>query len=279
MLKKVLLIGGDERAARMASLLAADGYETQTLGLFSRDERLARPAEAEALVFPYPRSAADGLTPTFTGLSVHPQDVLAAAKPGTLVLSGAGLENWQDSGEALGLTWKRYESDESFLQANAEISAEAAVFEAMRMTDTTLMDLTALVTGYGRFGRALALRLAALGAQVWVAARREQQRAWARSDGLQAVGLKELAQVLPRVGLVLNTVPAPVFSPDSLSLLPRDAALMELASAPYGFDLKAAAALGLKAQRLPGLPARYAPASAAGALKQAVRRLLEEETP
>ena len=52
---------------------------------------------------------------------------------------------------------------------------------------------------------------------------------------------------------------------------------MELASAPYGFDLDMAKALGVQCVPLPGLPAKYSPRSAAMALRDAVVQLLEEE--
>mgnify|MGYP002597693430 FL=1 len=58
--------------------------------------------------------------------------------------------------------------------------------------------------------------------------------------------------------------------------LPKGAWLLELASAPYGFDRDAAAAMGLNVEVLPALPARYAPRSAARALKQVSMELLRE---
>ena len=278
MLKRVLITGGDERAARMAPMLEAEGFEVHTLGLFQGDERGLQTGWAHALLFPYPRSVAGGLVPTLTGLTLRPEDALACAAPGAVALHGAGLEkHLLAAGE--GLRWTAYSHDERFLTMNAELSAEAAVYEAMGMTDEALMGMTMLVTGYGRFARALALRLKALGATVWVAARRQAQRLAAASDGMRAADFSELADVLPRVSMALNTVPAPVLDNEQLSLMKPGACLLELASAPYGFDRARAEAAGLKTALLPGLPARYAPQSAARALKQACVRLMLEAAP
>ena len=85
-----------------------------------------------------------------------------------------------------------YWEDERLESCNAQLSAEAAVCEAMQRTDFALMDQTVLVTGYGRFARALASRLHALGAEVWIAARREEQRLAAAGDGLHAVSMELL---------------------------------------------------------------------------------------
>ena len=136
--------------------------------------------------------------------------------------------------------------------------------------------MAVLVTGYGRFGRALAKRLKALGADVWVAARREEQRLAARSDGMRAASLLELPALAGRMDMVLNTIPARVLGTEALAALPKGAWLLELASAPYGFDRDAAARLGLNVEVLPALPARYAPQSAARALKQVSLELLRE---
>ena len=79
-----------------------------------------------------------------------------------------------------------------------------------------------------------------------------------------------------RVDMVLNTIPARVLGTETLAALPKGAWLLELASAPYGFDRDAAAAMGLNVEVLPALPARYAPRSAARALKQVSMELLRE---
>lgn len=278
MLKRILMVGGDERALRAAPLLEAECYTVETLGLRAEDEKRAEIGAADALLFPYPFSARDGKVPTLTGLTLHVEDVLAAAGKGATVLAGSGLDAFVDAANAAGaeLSQLRYMQDELFIQKNAEISAEAAVYEAMRLSSKTLFDRRVLVTGYGRFGRATAKRLAALGAEVWAGARREEQRLLALSDGMHAVALDCLAQIAPRIDLVVNTIPCQVIGESALLALPPDACLLELASAPYGFNREAAKARRLYCEVLPALPARYAPDSAAKALSHACVRLLSE---
>lgn len=270
MFRNLLLVGGDKRALHLAKLLREDGYLVDGIGLSRGDERTARIEEADALLFPYPFSVREDCVPCLSGLTLHPRDVLSRAKPGAVLLAGRGLE--ADGPFVL----KRYMSCDALEERNADISAEASVHEAMGRMDTALMDATVLVTGYGRFGRALARRLRALGARVWVAARREEARLLAASDGMRAVSLLDLHEVLPKVDMVLSTVPARVLGEAELRAMRPGTWLLELASAPYGFDRDLAGALGLHAEVLPGLPARYAPRSAALALRHAVIRLLLE---
>ena len=278
MIRNILLIGGDRRALLTAPMLAGEGYEVRTLGLNAGDEKQADIAGADALLMPFPFAVRGGNVPTLTGLTLHPGDVLECAANGAAVLAGSGLEPYIAAEEALGkkLRLTYYASHEPFVQKNAELSAEAALFEAMGRTQRALMDQTVLITGYGRFGRALALRLKAAGAKVWVAARREEARLLAGEEGMHPIMPEEIAEVAPEIGMVLNTVPAPVIDGDALKALPEGTWLLELASAPYGFDAGEARRLGLNCDTLPGLPAKYACESAALAMKEAAMRLLVE---
>lgn len=270
MFRNLLLVGGDKRALCLMELLQEDGYVMDTIGLRRGDERTARVEDADVLLFPYPFSVRGDSVPCLSGITLHPEDVLTRAKPGTVVLCGRGLDVERP------LIRKRYAECEALEERNAEISAEAAAHEAMGRMERAILDATLLVTGYGRFGRALARRLKALGATVWVAARREEARLLAASDGMRPVPLSGMEDVLPRVDMVLNTVPSPVIGERELRALKPGSWLLELASAPYGFDRDAARAMGMNVETLPGLPAHYAPQSAALALRKAVIRLLLE---
>ena len=198
LLRKLLVAGGDGRMLRLARMLAGDGFAVSTLGLVSGDEKTAGVASAQALLFPYPFAVRDGRVPTLTGLTLHPEDVLDGARPGAALLAGAGLGPCLESPEAQAKRFRvyLYESSPAFLDRNAELSAEGALAQAMGRTGDALSDMAVLVTGYGRFGRALAKRLKALGADVWVAARREEQRLAARSDGMRAASFAELPALM-----------------------------------------------------------------------------------
>ena len=76
----------------------------------------------------------------------------------------------------------------------------------------------------------------------------------------------------PDIDLVFNTAPALVLDGEALRSANRSAMLIDLASEPYGIDLKAAWSLGLRAWREPGVPGRYCPESAAAALYRAILR-------
>lgn len=270
-MKKLLLVGGDRRMVCLAEQLEQQGFAVDTMGL--RPKERVHNSGADAVLFAYPFSVKNGLIPTLTGEKLKPETLLDAIPQEALLITGKGMEGYipQDIPNL-----KRYTDAGNFEKRNAELSAEAAVCEAMLHCRLALMDAKTLVTGYGLFGRALALRLKALGAQVRVAARREQQRLQAVADGMQAVSIVEMADVLPEMDLILNTVPARIFGEYHLKRIPKGCWLLEMASAPYGFDADTARAMGVSCVHLPGLPARYSPESAALALYEAVMELMGE---
>ena len=253
----------------LAERLRKDGHEVHTLGLSAGDEE-EQVTAPDLLLLPYPFSVKNGKIPTLTGLTLLPQEVLRLAGGNTIVFAGAGVEKdeMQFSGCIL-----RYTDADDFAAQNAALSAEAAVFETMLHSDLALADTKLLVMGYGAFGRLLALKLKALEAEVWVAVRREQQRAQAESEGMNAVLLGQLGQVIPDMQMIINTIPAWVLDESLLQKVPEGCWILETASAPYGFDLQAAGRMGKQCALLPGLPARYAPASAALVLYRAVQQL------
>ena len=264
MISRLLMVGGDRRAECLCGLLRKEGYTVDTLGIEMGDEKTARPETAEAALFPYPFSVKNGCVPALNGLSIHAEDVLVKLPMDIPVLCGRGMSGIP------------YSDGTQLEERNAEISAEAAVCEVMQRLEIALMDAKVLVTGYGLFGRALARKLAALGTEVWVAARREEQRALAALNGLKVIALDRIHEVLGSMHMVCNTIPAQVLNEDALRVMQPGSWLLELASAPYGFDRELAAKLGLCCDVLPALPARYAPVSAALALKDAVMQKLAE---
>ena len=103
-----------------------------------------------------------------------------------------------------------YFAREELTIRNAIPTAEGCLAILLRQRKRTLWGSGVLVTGFGPVGQALGPRLAALGADVTIAARRPAQRALAESLGLRSVPLAALAGVAPAFDTVVNTIPAVV---------------------------------------------------------------------
>ena len=189
-----------------------------------------------------------------------PKSLLPMLPDGQKIVCGRTDEVFDQLAKERGWRLLRVLEDEEYMRKNAWLSAEGAVFAAMSQAPFALGSAHSLVIGYGRIGKALTGMLRGLGGQVTVAARRKESR---KAAGQGSVSMEELPEALPGARLVFNTVPSPILREEQLSLLPRDALLFELASAPYGIDLDAAGRLGLTASLESGIPGRYCPQSAA----------------
>ena len=252
-----VIVGGDGRFEHLARLLKDRGERVETVG--GADELEAALSAAENVVVNCPPKV-NGAAPDFG-------DILAGARPDARVFACGPGHPAVGDGRVIDL-W----ADEALILENAALTAEGAVAAAMGASEVALRNARCLVVGWGRIGRALTELLVGMGAGVAVASRSPAGRNRAVERGAKAVATADIASALPGRGIVFNTAPSLVLDAAALRRADRDALLIDLASPPYGIDLAAAWALGLRAWREPGLPGRYCPGSAARALLEAISR-------
>lgn len=252
------VLGADARQRAAADHLRQQGW--QVVGR----ERLNA---ADVILLPMPLS----------GESEELVRLLAGAKPGAQAFGGRVGPAARQAAAQAGIPLRDYLEREELAVLNAVPTAEGCIALLLQNRTRTLWNSPVLVLGYGRCGAALAVRLAALGAKVTVAARSPGQRAQAESQALTACGLEGLAQLLPGFETVVNTIPAPVLDRRTLAALAAGSLVIDLASLPGGVDLEAAEALGVRAIRALSLPARCAPVTAGEFVADTVLAMLREE--
>ena len=279
----IWLIGGDRRQVRLAGLLAEDGHSVHTLGLGPatggvREEReLTGAALADCVVLPLPVAAPGGrLNAPLAEEPLSLEGVFAALRPGQIICAGRVDDATQAMARDRGLVLHDYFAREELAVANAVPTAEGAIQIALEELPITLHGSRALVIGYGRLGRALAPRLAGLGAKVSVAARKYADLAWAEGFGFGTEHTGELKGWLCGYDLVVNTAPALVLGKEELEELKPECVVIDLASLPGGVDFAAAKALGVKAVQALSLPGKVAPATAAAYLRSTICHILHE---
>ncbi|WP_297209444.1 dipicolinate synthase subunit DpsA [uncultured Flavonifractor sp.] len=279
----IWIIGGDQRQVRLAGLLAEDGHTVHTLGLgeagggVRAEQTLAGAALADCVVLPLPVTAADGLlNAPLAEEALSLEKVLAVLRPGQVICAGRVDAAAAALARDRGLALHDYFAREELAVANAVPTAEGAIQIALEEMPVTLHGSRALVIGYGRLGRALAPRLAGLGAKVSVAARKYADLAWAEGFGFATEHTGELRGWLCGYDLIVNTVPVPVLGAEELGELKPECVVIDLASLPGGVDLKAAQTLGVRAVQALSLPGRVAPATAAAYLRSTICHILNE---
>lgn len=171
----------------------------------------------------------------------------------------------------------RYARSEAFLVANAALTARALT--ALLEQELPLAGTPVLILGWGRVGSLCAAALRERGCRVTAADRSAGKRAWAEARDCASVSFDELEGALVSSRVIVNTVPDPVLTEERLRSVPREALLVELASAPGGIDAAAAREQGLRYLPAPGLPGRYAPRQAAELMRDAVYETMAAPLP
>ncbi len=223
-------------------------------------------AEADFIVLPLP------LDDERVGLA----QLLRAAKPGAIALGGKVSPRAKAAADSAEIELIDYFARPELTTLNAIPTAEGCIALLMKHRKRTLWGSPVLVVGYGHVGKAVAARLAALGAKVTVAARRVAQRAEALSAGCKAVDTHLLEQTAPGFDTVVNTAPALLLTAPVLTRLPPRSLIVDLASRPGGTDFTAARALEHTAVHALSLPALCAPESAGEFVATTVLEILAE---
>lgn len=156
-------------------------------------------------------------------------------------------------------------ADPIYLAENASITAHCAVKVALQKLPVTLKNCSVLIVGWGRIGKCLAILLAAMGARVTVAARKETDRAMALALGYDALDARCLGYELARFRVIFNTVPFMLIPKDTVGYCRPDCLKIELASSPgiEGEDVISAR----------GLPGKEAPETSGELIAKTILRL------
>ena len=278
------MIGGDERSAQLARLLSEQGHRVHSYALekarlpgeVSKDGSLqAAVYGADCVVLPVPAERSGLLNASLSEESRKVTEIIEALWPGQLLFGGGFGEECLRAARLAELRVTDLLQRADFTVGNAALTAEGALGILIRESDRALWGGSALVCGWGRIGRLLSLDLDALGTEVTVAARDPRDRAMARALGLRAQDYSELEDGIGDFDFIVNTVPTRVLTTAMLCGVSGDALLLELASAPGGFDRSLAANLGLRVIHAPGLPGKTAPWAAAGVMLRSIQTAME----
>lgn len=162
--------------------------------------------------------------------------------------------------------------DEDYQHDIAWMTAEGAIASAMGENNHALYGTKCMVVGWGRIGKALAVRLAALGGEVNVLSRRESVRHEIEQIGALWELTDNADKAIQGCKYVFSTPPFMVIDRKVLAKADSDAVIIDLASPPYGMDMDAAIEFGINARREPGLPGRYCAKNAGRAIYDALIR-------
>lgn len=285
-IKRFLIIGGDIRQIYVADKLKERGFEAELCGFdlpaprseckFNMKPPEMCLADFDAVILPLPVSRDTvHLNAPFSSEKIKLAALAEAMERGTRIFCGMMPEC------ARGLFREceifDYFRREEFEILNALPTAEGVLGIAVEKLDVTVAGAKILVAGYGKTGKAISRLLGAMGADVTVAARSAAARASAKINGCTACGVSENMLENEKFDMLVNTIPAPIFTRKALAKADKNILLVEIASPPYGIDFNAASDFGLKTVLAGSLPGKVAPKTAGGIICDTILNIIEEE--
>lgn len=261
-LKRVCIIGGDQRLKIVKHHLENQNFYVDTLGLYPDDCGIIE--NNDIIIFPVPTTK-DKKTVfcPLTNRTIYINDIKQKLKKQLILCCNYKFE---------GCDFIDYNTLDSYALLNAVPTAEGAINLAISETPYTLWNSKVLVIGYGRVGKILADRLKAFGAKITVSARNPKDFATLSALSFNLVNTEQLNNSYLDYNIIFNTVDFEVLSKTALENCPADV-IIDLSS-KGGFDMEYAKALGIKAFKPGGIPGVIAPVTAGKILAETITDII-----
>lgn len=268
-----LIVGGDGRSVELANIFSGKGYNVYTYGMEKAEGCLAENiqnldeavSKCEVIIGPIPFSKeANKVNSSYTEEPIEIENLFSKITPDKKLFFGALNKNSRELAEKYNIKYFDYHRDESYQILNSIPTVEGAVALMVSETERTVFGCNLLILGYGRLGKLLSEYAKAMGANVYVEARKQADLTWIKSKGMLDVNLDKLGDYIDKMDIVVNTVPALLLDSSKLDLVKKDVFILDLASLPGGVDFAYAKAKSIKTIHALGIPGKIAAKSAAG---------------
>ena len=264
----IAIVGGDRReqeiarcATRSKALVKAYGFPWPEGGIAGVEHVSSAAAALDRThfgLFPIPASASDGslFAPAVPEKIIPDEALLRPMAVGAHIFLGVARPELKAAAGKLGFTLHEYEYDVALMYLRGPAIVEGTLKAIIENTDITIHRAQICVVGLGTIGALLTRTLVLLGAFVHVAARNPVQRAAAQAIGAAALPLERLPELMPRLDILISSVPVQIVGAQWLARLPAHALVVDVAAPPGGIDLAAAKARGLRQVWARGLGSR-----------------------
>lgn len=287
---KIGILGGDVRQITLARRLGEIGFECAVwgLGAYAEIGKAVRCRDWQsavrgsvAVILPLPASR-DGIyinSPFEASDKILLTQLIDELSADTVLIGGKFDLCTINAVKARHIRVFDYNDSEEFQIKNAVPTAEGAIETAMRETDITLSRAKVFLLGYGRISKVLFSMLKAFSCDISVAARKEQDLAFATALGAEAVpfGSLKFIEAARSADVIFNTVPAEVLPSAVINELKRTCVIIDLASGCGGTDFSYAKERGIKALHALALPGKVAPVTAGNIICDSILTLFTEE--
>ena len=286
---KILIVGGDSRQCEIGKRFSDIGYEVYTFALelpidnaYAAEDLQKALANSDIILLPLPMTR-DGIyinNPFYSGERITIDEVFSGVSKNSLLLCGKMSDTLREKAKGLHLRFEDYYENETFLNENAYITAEGAIFLAMEQLKTTIKKLPVLIVGGGRIAKNLFLLLSAMNAKVCFCARNDYDLRWAEALGAKTLDLasdtEDIETAVEKSDVIFNTVPVSVIPDCAFERAKKELIYIELAG-----DEKLISPVlvknGIYTVCAKALPSKYAPKSAGLLLYDTISDILREK--
>ncbi len=281
------VIGGDKREEVLINILAEKGYKIRVLHTpvdspsknieyYDQLEPVVR--EADLVLAPMSSTDQNGyLKSTFVDRKIRLDKNFFEELPSDAVfMIGVARPDIQELLYQREIDFIELARLDELAILNAIPTAEGAIKIAIEETPFTIFGSRVLVLGLGKVGLTLAWRLKALGAECYAVTRDRGAMARGKDLGIKMIKYEEIMGYLPEFDILFNTVPAKIIGREYISVLKKNAVIIDLASSPGGTDFRAAEEKGLKAILALGLPGKIAPETGGEILGEVISDLIKK---
>jgi len=280
------ILGGDLRYIRLAEILAQEnntvnvyGFEEykelsniKNIGIKKSFEEISE--DSDILIAPIPFSKdRKNLHMPYSKEKILIENFLKKCE-NKLVLAGSISEAVKNKAKEYRVNLIDLLENEELTIYNTIATAEGTIKILIENTENNLHGSKILILGFGRVAKTLAKKLQALDVKVTCAARKKQDLAWIETYGYKETNINELKENLYQYDCIINTAPNIILTEERLQYVNKKCLLVDLASAPGGFDREIIERRKLKYNWALALPGKVAPLATAKYIKNAIYDVL-----
>lgn len=276
-LKKILIIGGDERQNFIFNNLKSKGFDISLCGLGGLNENsrcCLSFDDYDILVLPMPITKDSvAVNSPFSSEKYYLKDFFNLKDK--TVFGGMFGTNFPKSFFENNRIYD-YSKSENLIMYNAILTAEAAVAIAIKNSKRSLAFSNSLIIGNGRIGKSLSHILLGFYTNITVSARRDADFNSIKAQGLNSIHTDNIGKIISKFDYIFNTVPSPVLTEKVIKTVNPDCLIIDLASMPGGTDFEACKNLGIHAEHSLSLPGKFSPVSAANAITDEIEKIIAQ---
>lgn len=235
--------------------------------------------ENDMIILPIPVSTDNyTLNTPLYNKKIYLDEIVNSVKPNSIVFGGRISDSLRTSFLGRGAEVYDYLEREELAVLNALATAEGALETALANLPTIISGKNILILGMGRISRSLIRVLGGFGVQIYAAARKCSDLAWADVLGCHPVPIekKQLYDACGSADIIFNTVPHLILDKAHLQCCKKNCLIIDLASGVGGTDFESAADVGIKAVHVLSIPGKTAPVSSAMIIKKTISNILNE---